>query len=371
MNPNFCLHPWQGLDISSQNQYKPCCKYQKSLGNSIDEYLQNQELKDLRNNFLQGKKDPNCSRCWQDESAGLPSKRQLDFEYVFKNKIDFNNETNIKVLNIGLGNTCNLSCRTCNSYSSSKWSVDEIKLNKIDTKFVQQIFPHNNFYKDEKFFDDLFNKTGDLIAVDINGGEPFYSDPDSHFNFLFKLKNKQHIKLKYITNATVRPSKKLLSLWNEFDKIEIMVSIDGVGVHNNYIRHPSNWDTVYENVKFYQTLTNIQLSISHTLSVLNILYLPEFLLWCDQEKLPKPYIGLVTRPTYYDIKILPDYIKQTVIDKFKNFNTLTDLKSVKQHLEKSPTSMEWPRFLSITENLDNIRNQKIVDFLPEFFKLIK
>lgn len=371
MNSNFCLHPWQGLDISAQKEFKPCCKYRKSLGNSIDEYLKSKELADLRHNFLQGKKDPGCVRCWEDEAAGLPSKRQIDNEYVFKDKGIFRNETNIRVLNIALGNICNLSCRTCSSHSSSKWRSDEIKLQQVNEKFVNKIFLHNSYYKDPKFFDKLFTITGDLIAIDINGGEPFYNDHASHLNFLSELKNKKQIKLKYITNATIKPDENFIKLWDEFGAVEIMISIDGIDLHNDYIRYPSNWSEIYSNIKFYQSFKNIQLSVSHTLSIFNILYLPEFMLWCEKEGLPKPYMGLVNRPFHYNIKNLPEYIKNRIISKFYNYEDIPDLKSVIQHLNQKEDSAEWQKFLDITKNLDTIRKQKIADYLPELCDLIK
>ena len=35
---------------------------------------------------------------------------------------------NLKFLDLKLGNICNLKCRICGSWSSSKWAQEEIKL---------------------------------------------------------------------------------------------------------------------------------------------------------------------------------------------------------------------------------------------------
>ena len=56
-----------------------------------------------------------------------------------------------------------------------------------------------------------------------------------------------------------------------------------------------------------------------SLSIFNVLYLPEFLKWCLKNKLGKPYLGLVSDPVIYSIKTLPPKVKELISNKLNRF----------------------------------------------------
>ena len=150
----MCYHPWVGLDISPQGEFKPCCKYKNTVATNIQDYELSTEILQLREDFLLGRKSPGCERCWRDESAGLPSKRTLDNEYIFQNtRPDL---SSLKVISIPFGNTCNLACRTCSSHSSSRWTAEAKKL----TEFYPDIpiFEHAKFYQDPEFMQNILDR---------------------------------------------------------------------------------------------------------------------------------------------------------------------------------------------------------------------
>jgi sulfatase maturation enzyme AslB (radical SAM superfamily) len=222
----MCHHPWVGLDISPQGQFKPCCKYLTSIADNIDQYLTSQELIDLKDQFKMDKQPAGCQRCWDDENAGIPSKRQLDWQYLFEYQEP--NLDDLAVLSFPFGNLCNLACRICNSYSSSKWYDETRKLQKHIPTIP--LFAPTRFYQNTKLLETIKQLSKNLIHIDFPGGEPFITGVDEQIEFLkFLVKNNaKNISLHYTTNCTTFPQDEYWQLWKEFKHVDIQLSIDGI-----------------------------------------------------------------------------------------------------------------------------------------------
>jgi MoaA/NifB/PqqE/SkfB family radical SAM enzyme len=364
---HICHHPWVGLEINPQGEFRPCCKYTSSLADNLTDYLASSELSTLKEEFLSGNKPEGCRYCWDDESAGIKSKRQLDNEYLF-NYQDLNHNS-LKVLSLSFGNSCNLACRMCDSSSSSTWIIEEEKLKK-DFPAIK-IHQHQRFYQNTKFIDEIKAISDSVVHVEFPGGEPFLAGVDEHLNFLDFLisKNPQDISLHYMTNATVFPKSDFWDRWEKFKKVDIQLSIDGIGSHFEYIRWPGKWSTVENNVKLYvdkkDDVSNLKLSISHSVSIFNVYYLPEFVKWCLQNKLDMPYLGLVSDPRMYNIKNLPTAVKNAISEKISRFK----FENIVSYMYEEDLSADanW----QITEILDQNRKQNFKETFPEFSQLLK
>lgn len=362
MNNNFCYHPWVGLDITTQGDFRPCCKYNKGLAKNLKDYVNSEELKQLQQDFLNGLAPSGCSRCWEDEAAGIQSKRQIDFKHVFNETAP--NLDKFKVLSLPFGNTCNLACRTCSSFASSKWSHHENKIKNVIS--VPKIFKHQKFYKDHNFIDNIKSISDDLIDITFPGGEPFITGIDEHLDYLdFLIKNNtQNISLTYITNVTTFPTEEFWTRWKNFKHVNIQMSIDGTNERFEYIRWPADWNICYTNIKKYQEAKtqnpNLQLSISHTVSVFNIFYLPEFFVWCLKEKLPEPYIGMVESPLHYNIQVLPEEIKYKIKSKLtmSKFNGVVNF-LMSKNVAGFDLTKDW------IKTVDQQRTQEFGTVFPE------
>lgn len=367
MNDNFCYHPWAGLEISPQGEFRPCCKYTDSIANSLDDYQNSIKLDELKSKFLAGQRPAGCQFCWNDEDAGLPSKRQLDTQRLFTNySID---DATLKVLSLSFGNSCNLACVICDSYSSSTWITESKKLR---TKFPDiKIHQHQRFYQDQSFIEKIKQASTDLVHVEFPGGEPFLAGLEQHLDFLdFLISNgSQNISLHYMTNATIFPGDEFWLRWSKFKNIDIQLSIDGVGAHFEYCRWPAQWTEVEENIQKYITkreqLTNLQLSISHSVSIFNVYYLPEFTRWCLQQGLERPYLGLVNDPVRYNIKSLPAAVKEQISEKITRFKFENVVSYMNEQDLYNPT--EW-QFIN---TVDDLRNLSFKQVFPEFYQLLK
>lgn len=305
---NFCSLPWVGLDISAQGHYRPCCKYDGIVAESYHDYTNSRELAELKQQFINGQRPEKCKRCWQDEDLGIQSKRQLDQKYVLNNcNIKLENYK-VLVLGFALGNTCNLACRICGSHTSSRWLAEA---EKMQSELLNiPIFEHKKFYKDPSFLDQLKEFADTVIHVDIYGGEPFLTGLDEHKEFLTQLLPRaSKVSLHYTTNCTIFPGLEFWNLWSNFKKVNIQLSIDGIGDDFEYSRWPAIWSECYANIKQYQwkysELDNIQISVSTVVSIFTIQNLRSFIDWCATEGLPYPYLGIISKPDYYDITVLP------------------------------------------------------------------
>ena len=368
MNNNFCSLPWVGLDISPQGKLKPCCKYSNNIAENIDDYFSSNELKSLQQDFLNGNKPKGCARCWRDEDAGIESKRQLDLKYALNGvtpKLD-----GLKIISMPFGNTCNLACRICSSSASSKWLPEAIKLqDKLPDLVIRD---HKKFYKDQDYMSVILNRTKDPVLFEFPGGEPFLTGKKEHLNFLDKLVDtgSSNLKLHYITNTTIMPDDEFWEVWKHFKNVDIQLSIDGIGQQFEYNRWPANWNQCYKHIKQYQQLqkqyNNIQLSISHTVSIFTVYYLPEFLNWCREEELPEPYLGLLSDPEHYSIKTLPISVAKVIADKLLDHG----LTAISKDLQEV-NSKDFDKFVKYVTIIDEDRKQNFASTFPELFELLK
>ena len=370
MEQLLCYHPWVGLEISAQGTFMPCCKYAKSIAGNLNDYQNSTELAELKQDFLAGRKPEGCRRCWHDEEAGHTSKRQLDWENMFNKtppKLD-----SLKSLVFSFGNSCNLACRTCGSHASTTWinEAENLKQHFPDLK----IYQHKRFYQDKEFVDQIKALcTDELLQVEFSGGEPFLAGTDEHLDFLDHLINcgATATKLHYLTNVTQFPKQGFWDRWKKFNSVEIQLSIDGIGEHFNYTRWPANWNTVVENVKHYQdaqqSATNVSYTVSHVVSIFTVYYLPEFVKWCLQNKLNKPYLGILSNPHMYDIKALPASVKAAVREKLSKYK----FTEIITHMDKQDLNKYFDLTVQYTKVLDQQRGQQFAETFPEFYQLLQ
>ena len=262
-------------------------------------------------------------------------------------------------------------CRSCRSYASSRWLPEEQKLKEVFPE--TRSWPHNRYYAEENFLENIKSISDNLILIEVPGGEPFVTGTETHLEYLDYLieHNAKNITIHYTTNCTIMPDERFWSRWNKFKKIDMQLSIDGTHKVYEYTRWPGVWSEVYDNIKSYQNkekeYTNLQLSISHTLSIFNIFYVDDFLQWCRDEQLPKPFIGMVFRPDYYSVNILSKNTKEYLSNKL-----------IDSHSQQVLSYMIGEDNQKLLENafkyiitLDEHRNQKFSESLPEFYNLLK
>lgn len=392
-----CVNAYINLSVGPGGIVKPCCmshhQYKTDSGAvtlNNDSILNFWNSKD-RQKFIQqldaGKKLKECHACWSEEDAGKDSKRIRDNKTFQSRELD-NNMLPV-VLDLQIGNLCNIKCRICGPVHSTPWVAEEKALSKnsLIAKFVHHVddnaqkagqdsFDHSNTY----FWDDIVKLLPNVEKYDFAGGEPFFIE--KHWDIVKAAvdggwSKNQHIH--YNTNGTIYPSK-YMHLLEEFDMVDIQISSDGVGEKFEYMRHPAKWDKVEENIdKFIKAKTNSKtnwmLGMCISISAFNVYdFFETFEHYADKG------IGLYINIVHdrHGVRILPTALKEKIIEKLmacKSKHTLIWEKErdvVCNHLlNTTPSSWDWKMFCSELKIRDEYRNQSFRDTFPEYAEIIK
>ena len=130
------------------------------------------------------------------------------------------------------------------------------------------------------------------------------------------------------------------------------------------INNSTDWNTVSENIVKFQQQPNIQLSISHTVSWMNVFYLDEFLQWCEQQGLPEPYVGPVSYPEFLSVKCLPAELKQLVRQRLGSSHRAV-VKSMLTYMDQDDHSNLFTQGQAWINELDCIRGKEFAKVFPE------
>lgn len=373
----FCYSPWTNIDIDPAGNITPCCKFQTQYydrtfniqQDSIQDYLDSDVLRSVKTQFDQDQWPTGCERCRIEEQHDIASKRQLDWDRWQEHykKFDRGNPEFITA-SIAFGNTCNLKCITCGSYSSSRWQQEYREIYNID-------WPHVKFYKKD-FVERFIELAPGLIHLDIPGGEPLLSGVDEQkalLQYHVDQGRADQITLHYTTNATIYPDDSWWQLWQHFKEVDLQISIDGVRDRYEYIRFPANWHQVVDNVERYirqsHSSNNLKLSVSHTVSAFNILYLDEMFSWCYNIGLPRPWLGRVHTPVHMRPTVWCRAAREKIVQHLDT-SRYDDVKQWARLLETNDDSEHFEMFKTRLKQHDKYRQLNFSDHFPELSQFL-
>ena len=352
MNDYFCVLPFFGYEYTP-NGGTHCCLLPR-----------NYDIDALRTDMLEQRRSNYCNACWKLEDAGLISDRKLKnsaLDFYWDRDIQFiENDARagkykpILIKHI-TSNTCNATCVTCDSGSSTAWAVLEQKMN---------IVPNPATKIDQTTIDKL--DFASLVGLNFVGGEPLYEK--TNFYILQKLldHNNTNCFIQITTNGSVALSEQNRQLLSSFKNINVNISIDGIGPVFEYLRYPLKWDSLLTNLAFFKSITN-NVSTSYTTSNLNVLYHHNTIEWFNKQGLNFHY-NPVTNPGHFRPQALPLAVKEKIYAKFSKTKDLLFLLGTNH---TSTDDKDFAKMLSIVEQQDRIKGISINDYLPEFCELIK
>jgi radical SAM protein with 4Fe4S-binding SPASM domain len=391
MNETFCILPWLHLYVHTDGNVFPCCtswagKDSAVLGSikseSLEHIFNTDKIKQLRLDMLSNKhRNDVCFKCYTQEKHGYNSPRiahNQRFQHLTKNLISStatNGEVspNIKSIDIRLTNTCNLKCRKCNPQLSSAIEAEQ----KNKTILIQ----------DETSIEILEEQYPNIEHIYFAGGEP--SLMKYQYDILVKLIDlgrAHEVSLDYNINGTNLKYKSLdlLSLWSKFKRVNVLVSIDGIDEHAEYIRHGFKWQLILKNIhklmEYQKTSNNFHLGYFCTVDILNVHHIIDLTEYFKNTGLITDDINMsyhiLMLPRYYNIDILPAKIKldlvtkiNTYVDTNKTTNNLSFFETLKLQLMKNHDkdfSNELKEFKKVTMNLDRIRGENFCNTFPYY-----
>jgi len=335
LSEKICMLPWISIETSPIGTARPCCLAVDEITkpnsskytlreNTLEEIYHSEYMQNLRQEFLSGAKPKTCQRCWDEEAAGRVSKRMNSRIRLkeYYDRVDWNNlnPDQLWFIDLKLGNICNLKCRICGSWSSSKWAKEEIDyIPSIDRKrhlaytFLQDgAWPRES----EIFWENLRTLLPNIKYFEFTGGEPFLIE--QHFELLryaVEQGYSQNIEIHYNTNGTVFPE--AVELWNNFKHVEIAFSIDNIGERFEYERYGARWEEVQENIAKFTVMrsTKISTQLCSTMNIQNVYYLPELCDWISTQQFNHIYFNMLHDPWHMSISKMTLQAQELVINR--------------------------------------------------------
>jgi len=340
-------------------------------GSTLKDAWDSEWLADLKTDFLAGEKPKACFNCWNEEDAGIESKRLREVK-KFAHHIEDLEHLKPKSMDLKLGNICNTKCRICTSFASSQW-VPEEQERDGDTNHFARIMAKQGRWPElnEKFWDDLESQIEDVESLEFFGGEPFLIK--RHFDILQSLVDKgraKDISISYNTNGSIYPAH-AIELWKQFKKVQIFFSIDGVGKQFNYIRHPQQFDEVIDNFHKFNQHDFLQLNIFYTVGLFNVMYMDEILTWQQDNNIDCGiHFNMVYEPKHVSPKALPKKVKQAITDKLRG-HTDPRIQTTLKYMNQEDYVGYMDEFTRQTMFSDKYRNESIAETFPELWEHLK
>jgi organic radical activating enzyme len=381
----FCPLPWNHLSTQPNGAVTLCCEahhiegaardsknvFKNLYSDSIDETLNSDYFKETRKKMLCGEIPKACGNCFLKESNNVESKRLAELktnvltEEIAREKTKSDGQVDIELdyIELRLSNKCNLKCRSCNPFSSSMW-FEETKKYKASLPFIDGLPDDEETFKwaeRDEFWSELDLYVKNARKYYINGGEPLLNR--NHLTFLEDLTRKNSkIIVEYSTNMTIM-SDKILNVWKKIPGLTVLASIDDLGSRNTYLRFPTKWETVTENLdKLIEN--NINVLIMQTVGAINFYYLGEFFEWAQSKRLPLAH-NFIRYPNYMRIDALPLQARIEIIEKLKKELPDYLMNPILNLWQEETDGNEFKKLLEFTEVIDGSRNENINDTFPE------
>ena len=311
MPKTYCSFPFQHQYIHMSGSVRLCCATMENAtdkkGNrihmnndSLQKIWNSDYMKEARLKMKNGEVLEACTKCIDQEARGYKSMREESGQEENINNVnaDGSMDTMPNSMELHFGNVCNLKCKMCGQDYSNQIGKEILQIGEKDKDFLKWVYKQsgnvNNWtnnlsveytwFRNEKTKNKLIDYVSKHITkLTIIGGEPtvipeFYELLD----YCYKNNTLQDKNITIVTNLTNTNPK--MTQWLPKIKVwTIWASIDGLGDITEYIRYPSNFKKVVENLNFYKKLllesNNGRIVFSPAVQLLNIHQLDDMLKW--------------------------------------------------------------------------------------------
>jgi radical SAM protein with 4Fe4S-binding SPASM domain len=390
----FCVLPWMHLYVGTDGNVLPCCiaDHQHPMGNiqehSVDKIVKSSAFNQLRKNMLSGARSKECSRCYAQEDAGLPSvrlghnSRWSNIKQSHLNEDGSLDKFDPIYLDIRLNNICNLKCRMCSGYFSSAIAQENVVLfGKNELVQSSLKLQQRNLGLKE-----IIEYVPTVEKIYFAGGEPLLTA--EHYEILDALIacGNTDLEITYNTNFTTLTyqGRSVLDLWKQFSNIKIGASLDAEGAVAEYVRHGTNWSIIESNLELVKSqCPHVDFTVTSTVGLLNVNSLIELQQrWHNTKKLDisKFFQTVMIGPDHLTVSALPLEHKQRLNQQIGDHMAWCDKngaeilaqkwKNVLTYMWSQDNSHVMTEFKRLTNITDQYRNESLADILPELKNLI-
>lgn len=425
----FCSSPWFHLGISHDGSFSSCrwMNHKSNLNiktTTLIDYVNSLEMKKLRHELLLGKEIPGCQSCYYEDKFDKISGRT---KQLLKSGIKLNDFTNSFLssphledfkfsydttgetkklpvdLQLYIGNICNSGCIMCDPKSSTKLTKDYVKLAKISNLFLEPAY-YENWTENPIVFNNFLQsleKIPDLKYIHLLGGETLYNKAFYKIcSHLIEHDISKNIILGTTTNGTIY-STELEKIISNFKEFHLGISIEANNTLNDYIRYPSNINTILDNIDKFCILRDkipgLFITLRITPNVFSVYYLDQLIEYAIKKNLTLESCNILNKPSALRIELIPEEIRSVVKEKliklvefykFKKFNNInirnfsainqTNADTVLNYLDfvnnyTVPDDVEKLRFqlVEFVKAFESLRHNKILDYIPEYEQFLR
>jgi len=408
MSKSYCSKLWNHQYIHMTGSFRFCCATNDNIlddkGNrfhinntSLDNVWNSNRVKQTRLKMMNSEIVPECVKCVEQESRGYASMRTTDNKEYFFSQTTSDGSVSLKptTMELHYGNVCNLKCRMCSQNYSNQIGKELLEIGQEDKNFIEWVVKEsgnvnnwtNSLSVEYSWFQNTKtkNKLNEFISKNIEtltviGGEPtiipeFY-DVFEYCEKQDTLKNKHFTIVTNLTNT----NPKMVQWLPKLKSWTIWASIDGLNERTEYIRYPSNFNKVEENLKFYQSLIHEDkgfIMLSPAIQLLNIDQLDELLEWyidLSGDRFGKnmniSWLAQVWYPRICNYDIAPKDYRYQIADKlekkkeyfsqWKNISTFysSQIKNLRSNTIDINTATHLQKaFIKYNDRLDKHRNR--------------
>ena len=360
----FCPAKWDELVINtSYNYVYGCCKAKPEK--FVDNY--NEIVDRQKQNLLNNVQDPSCSYCWNSEKInGTSIRTQLLKKFDISTFDEYKNNKSPTLIEINIGNACNMQCMYCNPKFSSQWEND-VRNQKYQIFTDRHVYGIDNKNKQLEVANLKLLDSLQFETLRIIGGEPLINK--NFFNILDKVNHTGNLDITSNLMADQTLLDKLLSNSHKFKQIFINVILDASKEISEFVRYGIDYNLFLKNLDYLleNAKENIKINILSLMTNLTLCDIGDFSSNVILPRLEKYKDNLTWYPSYcqypriQSIEATPDVIKkqaETILSTFlnnkniKNVNVILSVLSTTK-FNKSLFS-EFLHFLKQWEDRKNI-----------------
>ena len=354
MSKSYCSKLWNHQYIHMSGSIRYCCETMDNLSNNKgnrlhinNDSLQSAwncgEIKHARLKMIKGEPVSSCDTCNKKEERGYQSSRDTrDMEKNFNSTAEDGTVTHYpNHIELHFGNVCNLKCKMCGQQYSNQIGKELLQIGEQDPDWLKWVTKEsgnvniwtNNLSAEYRWFQNskIKNKLFDYMAKHINdfnviGGEPtIIPEFWELFTYLEERDRLKDMKITLNTNLTnINP--KMTDWLPKLKQWVVWASIDGLGSRNEYIRFPSNFEKICDNLNFYKKLCdeNDRIVLNPAIQILNIDQLDDILEWWlefsdggSSRKFGLSWVSQVWYPKMLNYDVAPPDYKLKIADKLE------------------------------------------------------
>jgi sulfatase maturation enzyme AslB (radical SAM superfamily) len=409
INPDsFCVAPWSEIRINPDGGMNFChaadsmfISHQDNIAKiTVDQYFSDADaVISTRRDLKQGHLIDRCHRCYKNEKTGSISFRQRrNLQAAIFPGNDFLPSVSEawprlaewhqpRFYHISLSNLCNMACMMCSPQWSSLLTQTQHRAGvlEINTPVLRDWTQNDKIWND--FVQHLLGNK-EIVCLHFMGGEPMYHKRFWQLLDLLIANDHCDFSLTFVTNGSIYNPDMIAKL-KKFRSVAIEISIESLDSSNDYVRYPSHYRNIQENIKQYldqrsQDLDVVLRSVPQLLSAANYDRLLEF---ARQNRVIIDS-NVLHSPSFLALNVLPEQIRQDVIQRLSRFVQHKDT-SIKDLNIRDSTDLDrcisvhaqmvidlinipcpdreaqWSELVQYCRKMDKVRKMDVTQMIPD------